>query len=162
MKEIIILSILAGGLFTSISVSFIIFLDKKDDFKNKSEKIVFVSSSSISIFLFIFLLSFYSVYLVNKTYENKIYDILSLSINSEVDGNFILGSGHIEEKQYYYFYYKTEYGAVLEKENIEYTYIIETNDIEPSLWHVKYKGLNWKTIIYVPENTITVSYDINL
>jgi hypothetical protein len=94
---------------------------------------------------------------------------VSANINSEVYGEFVLGSGKIETTSYYYFYKDTENGYQLDKVEVANSYIIETDEREPEivLFERKYNGgfikLNNDFIrrtIYVPEGTIINQFNL--
>jgi hypothetical protein len=109
------------------------------------------------------------------TYEQKWQedwqtDIVALKDNSNIDGKvnggIFVTSGYIKESLYYYCMENTEQGKHMIKIPADKTYIIETNDIKPSVVkqinkYVDKRQYFWllvtdeeKYIIYVPENTI--------
>lgn len=105
-------------------------------------------------------------------------DIVALKDNSNIDGKvnggIFVTSGYIEESLYYYCMENTEQGKHMIKIPADKTYIIETNDIKPSVVkqinkYVDKRQYFWflvtdeeKYIIYVPENTIDTTYKVDL
>ena len=102
--------------------------------------------------------------LVNQEYVKLVCEIQSLKTNSEISGSgnfcFILGHGYIKETSYYYYYAKSEKGLYLDKVETTDTYIIETDDIVPSLYVIKEKGSeSVYRNLYVPTNTIRQEFN---
>lgn len=91
-------------------------------------------------------------------YEN-IYSIRST--NDDIEGHFFLGSGYIDEDTYYMVFVEDEKGIKLDKYDTRYTYIIEVDDGNHYVRHVKEKWtLGDYYILYVPVGTIIVEYRI--
>lgn len=91
-------------------------------------------------------------------YEN-IYSIRST--DDDVDGRFFLGSGYIDEDTYYIVFVEDEKGIKLNKYDTKYTYIVEVDDGNHYVRHVKEKWtLDDYYILYVPVGTIIVEYRI--
>ena len=87
------------------------------------------------------------------------YNIVSLERSSEVEGHFFIGSGHVNGTQYYYYYRETDKGYKLEKARTDYTYLIETDTITPSLYLCKDSGeIDSYYKIYCPVGTIIKEY----
>lgn len=86
-------------------IRYFIRLEKETDFV---VRIAF--SSFVSIFFglifSICLCGFLPTFSAGLSYENKIFEtnIYSLKSNDEINGSFFIGSGHIREKEYYYFF----------------------------------------------------------
>ena len=106
-------------------------------------------------------------YLVESTYVSNyntlVYEIHSLRTTSEVEGSgaffFTIGYGSVKETSYYVYYSKTDKGLHLDKIETSNTYIIETDEITPSLYRVKEKGFSEEYYnLYVPKNTIREEY----
>lgn len=98
--------------------------------------------------------------------ENE-YKIVSLRNRNNISGSFILGSGYISEKEYYYTFKKVSNNSYKRlKIPTDNTTIIETNKKEPKL--VKYqrsavfglvdKGEFYK--LYVPKGTIIKKFKV--
>ena len=83
--------------------------------------------------------------------KTHITDIMSISRGSSVEGHFVLGTGAIEEKNYYFYYYETDK-----------TYIVETDEFIPSIYEVKEANtfLTYNTL-YVPIGTVMTVYRLN-
>lgn len=93
--------------------------------------------------------------------KTHIVDIMSISRNSSVEGSFALGTGTIEEESYYFYYYKTDKGIKLGKIVADNTYIIETNEITPSIYEIKEANtFSTYTNLYVPVGTVMTVYSL--
>jgi hypothetical protein len=91
-------------------------------------------------------------------YEN-IYSIRST--NDDIEGHFFLGSGYIDEDTYYMVFVEDEKGIKLDKYDTRYTYIVEVDDGNHYVRHIKEKWtLGDYYILYVPVGTIIVEYRI--
>lgn len=91
-------------------------------------------------------------------YEN-IYSVRGT--NNDLEGNFFLGTGSIDETTYYMVFVEDNRGYKLEKYNSMYTHIVEVDD--GHYYTVRYKekwSMNDEYILYVPEGTIFVEYRI--
>lgn len=109
------------------------------------------------------------------TYEKQetLYaEIVSIKDNIEIEGNFILGTGGISEKQYYYFYKKLGEGYKIDKlecsdciifeEKIQGGYISKIENIP-----TKYKAIIAfreppEYHIYIPEGSIIKQFNLDL
>ena len=125
----------------------------------------------LRIFILLFLAIFptsYSLlridYEKKKSYENVVYEILSLKNSSSVEGHFALGYGRIETISYYFFYVEDEKGYKLEKIKSERTYIKPLEDSVynvPTITKKKIKGeIDSYHIIYLPQEYIVFDYNI--
>lgn len=93
---------------------------------------------------------------VKETEINKIY---SLKVTTGASGNFCLGSGTIKNKDYYYYYVKTENGLYKQDkiENDGNVYIKPTDVVKPNISYYKEAWASSLTyIISVPSDTITM------
>lgn len=98
----------------------------------------------------------------NSEYTKHLTDIISLHRGDGIEGSFILGSGHVQDVQYYFYYYETPKGIKLGKIEAEDSYIVETNSITPSIYEVKESGtVDVYYNIYVPVGTVVASYTLN-
>jgi len=106
--------------------------------------------------------------------------INSLSINSNISGNFCLGSGTIQEINYYYYVSNSKFGYQISKiESNDNTYIKEDCKTKPYIEYTKYKCVhqNWfsklmfkkelfnkdgEIIIHVPQNTVVKNYNVDI
>ena len=107
-------------------------------------------------------------------YKKISFKIKSINDRFSSEGSFILGSGSIENTEYYYYYYNTNKGYKLGKKDTDYCYINEWNKSYGKIeYDVKYKeSTNWflsesnkrcsDYIIYVPKNTIISKYRLDL
>jgi len=100
-----------------------------------------------------------TVSITNSEYNTLMYEIVSLERVQDIEGTFFLGSGSIDSKQVYYVYKKTDYGYKLESLDTEYTYIRESNDVTPGVYHWKESG-DFKSYyhIWCPEGTVVQQY----
>lgn len=91
-------------------------------------------------------------------YEN-IYSIRST--DEDIDGSFFLGSGHIDEDTYYVVFVEDEKGIKLNKYDTNNTYVVEVNDGNHCVRHIKEKwSMQDYYVLYVPVGTIIVEYRI--
>ena len=107
--------------------------------------------------------------------EKRVCNIVSLRDHSNMSGNFILGTGYIDEKAYYSAYvYVGDNSYKKVRYEVDKTYIKETDQKVP---HIKKKIFirnigSWfyptilalkrhKYIIVVPENTIIKEFKLN-
>lgn len=96
---------------------------------------------------------------IQEEYSYLKYEIVSLEKNDSLEGHFVLGTGYIESDKVYYYYTITDRGYKLESSSYKYTYLEETNDKEPSVYHCKDKGEDYSYfIIYCPEGTIVKEF----
>lgn len=138
---------------------------------------------SITIFVFIislFFLGFTSAIcgaFTNNVEYNKTQEIniTALKDNSNVYGSYFLFSGYEKEKLYYYYSAETKYGYKIDKIDASNAYIKYSNEqpkieiYSPEFTNsiVEFFALapifnDLRYIIYVPENTITNEFVINL
>ena len=122
--------------------------------------------------------------LINIKFEksNKIgvTYISSLTLNSNIEGNFFLGSGTIENKNYYIYMSNRKLGYRLSKIEItKYVYIKEDCNEKPYIEFRKYEtsklnpftslfvkkhiyNKKGETIIHVPNNTVIKKYNVDI
>lgn len=95
-----------------------------------------------------------------QEWTHHVVDILSLDRDTGVYGRFTMGSGTVEDKPVYYYYYQVRENTYkLGKVNCNDCYLIETDERTPSIWEVKEKGkLEPYYNVYVPFGTVVVSY----
>lgn len=116
---------------------------------------------------------------ISDEYQVPVDDIYSLSITTEVSGNFVLGCGSIDSTAYYTFYTKNNDGLYkMSKVNVGNTLIKLDSSQNPKLVKVVHKytatpctifGGNetteerdtGKRILVVPANTIRQEYKVN-
>ena len=96
-----------------------------------------------------------------QSYNNFVTEIVSLKMDSEIQGNFALGSGTIRDINYYYFYKRTSEGYRLDKVKSEETVIDEDDSVTPSLYHIKEAGsYNAYFKLNVPVGTIVKEFKL--
>ena len=97
----------------------------------------------------------------------KSIKIYSLYNNSEIEGNFVLGTGSINQEEYYYYfteqdgaYYKEKISSNIGIIETDETPKLETTIIRPDIWY----GEMIETIInqklYVPRGTIIKEFKV--
>lgn len=114
--------------------------------------------------------------------ETERQEIYSIGNDVGIEGNFCLGSGHIESEMYYFYYIEGENGGiVINKYNGEYAEIIEKDNEKAFIikYKAKYKNPNFwsyfwsfgdsgilkphnKAIFEVPMGTIKYDYNISI
>lgn len=98
---------------------------------------------------------------LQKEYNVCIAKIVSLERDNLVSGRFCLGSGVIEEKEYYFYYVQVKENTYkLNKLECANAYIVETDQYEPSIYKIKVKGELEYQNIYVPFGTMVVKYSV--
>ena len=96
----------------------------------------------------------------SKTYYREVA-IKSLRTELEYNGHFVLGTGNLEGKTYYFYYYEVEPNIyALGKVETSKSVIYETNEVEPKLVTSKEKHKKEENKFYVPIGTINVSYSL--
>jgi len=138
---------------------FLILYKMKDDVDDRVACAIIMTIFSTLIIMAV--LNIYSK--KKKTFLiEKIYSIIN---RSEISGSFTLGSGTINEKEYYYYF--TKYKGVYYREKVSAkTGIIEDNSRHPCIIKITVTpqclfscNKEYKQII-VPENTIIKSFKI--
>lgn len=119
------------------------------------------------------------VIIPNETVTISEMPIYSLSDSSEYSGRFVLGSGYVKSELRVYYVSITPDGKRIESCSRYNAYIVETNDESPKVKitgnRYKWKWARWifpeinmmfdcfdKVELIVPENTITMQYNIDL
>jgi len=115
-----------------------------------------------------------------KSERSGVRYISSISANSNAQGKFILGSGTVENKNYYYYIVKTDKGYQIDKMEItNKVYIREGCNDNPFIEYTKYNAthINWfsklffkkeffkkcgEIIFHVPTGTIVGNYNIDV
>ena len=140
-----------------------------------------VSGFGSLVFLLLILIGFGPI---GAKYEKSptfgISYISSMSASSSLSGDFCLGSGHVENKDYYYFVSTSEFGSKISKIEVDdNTYIKEDNNKKPFIEFTKYNAIhvNWfgsiffknaafdkdgEVVIHVPKKTIVKTYNIDV
>lgn len=113
----------------------------------------------------------------NEYFISKRVDIISLDDGTKINGNFILGSGTIDQESYYIFYEISPNGAISQhKLSVSDTYIYEDQDSSAFINYYKLrltgcKDWGLKSIfinndryneIHVPKGTIIRQFNLDL
>ena len=102
--------------------------------------------------------------------------IYSLADQTQYNGRFVIGSGHIDSDLCIYYVAETDNGKKIMDSEREYTTIIESDTQTPTATvtgeRYRWNWLNWiaidlhdfvdETTLVVPTNTITTEYNIDL
>lgn len=107
--------------------------------------------------------------------ETSRINIEGLKDNSNINGSFVLGSGTINEEQYYYFMKKTSFGLQMDKIEALRVPLKESNNESPALVTLKerlnnkWNNLFWVgrtgneiTYLVVPEKTVTKEFTVDM
>ena len=140
-----------------------------------------VGSGFFTFVLFLIMLGFASHWnTLERSNTFGVTYICSLSANSDVSGNFCLGSGTINEKSYYYYLANTEKGYMMQKvEANTPAYIKEDCENKPFIEFTKYNCVkqNWfskllfekeffnedrEVVIHVPKGTVVKNYTVDI
>ena len=109
---------------------------------------------------------------MKHTQEKHWHYIESLGNDKYLNGSFFIGSGSIDETDYYFFFIETKHGHKRIKLKVDYTYIIETDAKNPE-WvkvytHYGDEDSFWKVWshdfehnkLYVPSGTIIRDFKV--
>lgn len=105
-----------------------------------------------------------------ETRSERVCRIWSLEDNAEIRGSFTLGTGRVNEKPVYTWYYKTQKGFKLGQIDADKCYIEETDTTQPDLIKVTtatkkgwYQGLvkqeHW--VLRVPKGTVVKRFNLD-
>lgn len=156
--------IIPMAIFFAVAIAIIIDWSIYGSSSNRCRDII---TGSIVSGLLIFGLIFGHVKLaeIKQSHWNSFkYNIVSLERDAGVESSFVLGSGIIETKQYYFFYQQIDnFNYKLHRADVAYSYIYEydnTSDIQtPCLYEwKKSNSFNICYTIYVPQGTILQEY----
>ena len=87
------------------------------------------------------------------------YDLLQLTVDSGVDGNFFLGCGSVDSEAVFYFYTQNEKGMItLWSEPAETVNIYQTGELKA----VSRMGIEGYWDIFIPPNSILNYYNPNM
>jgi hypothetical protein len=105
-------------------------------------------------------------------YYSRRGNITSIKNSNEVGGSFTLGSGTIEQTEYYYYYYKSVDGYVRGKKPVNQTFIVEDSSVKPHI-EVKMKHFESKSGLFqfndeeqkryklvVPKGTVVNKFEV--
>lgn len=150
--------------------------------RDDDHEIIYSTIVSIFLSILVFLIIGAVVYGISETFvseedvvteKTETQKLISLEDKSVAQGRFILGTGKINNDDYYYYVAEKDKGYKTDKVSIDNCYIRYTND-NPRI--EKYFGKTFKNwfmwiyampakryyIIYVPEGTIIMNYCIDL
>jgi len=101
--------------------------------------------------------------LKNELSVSKVF-LKSITYKSSLEGNFTLGHGTLEERDYYVTYQVLDDGGVILKRfDADDTVIYETLKNGQAYAEIIKDGFGFiKVKLYVPENTIKVEYDFDI
>lgn len=129
------------------------------------ERLINVICSIIGVLiaiLFLVLLCFIIDKLISKKANDKeIVEIYSVDLEANDKGNFVLGCGNYNEKQYYFVYQATDDGGKkLQKYYYDDVTIYDNleTDEQPYM-DITY---SWDVKMYLPKDSIIQKYDVNL
>lgn len=129
------------------------------------ERLINVICSIIGVLiaiLFLVLLCFIIDKLISKKANDKeIVEIYSVDLEANGKGNFVLGCGNYNEKQYYFVYQATDDGGKkLQKYYYDDVTIYDNleTDEQPYM-DITY---SWDVKMYFPKDSIIQKYDVNL
>lgn len=129
------------------------------------ERLINVICSIIGVLiaiLFLVLLCFIIDKLISKKANDKeIVEIYSVDLEANGKGNFVLGCGNYNEKQYYFVYQATDDGGKkLQKYYYDDVTIYDNleTDEQPYM-DITY---SWEVKMYLPKDFIIQKYDVNL
>ena len=129
------------------------------------ERLINVICSIIGVLiaiLFLVLLCFIIDKLISKKANDKeIVEIYSVDLEANGKGNFVLGCGNYNEKQYYFVYQATDDGGKKLKKYYYDDVTIYDNletDEQPYM-DITY---SWDVKMYLPKDSIIQKYDVNL
>ena len=129
------------------------------------ERLINVICSIIGVLiaiLFLVLLCFTIDKLISKKANDKeIVEIYSVDLEANGKGNFVLGCGNYNEKQYYFVYQATDDGGKkLQKYYYDDVTIYDNLEAdEQPYMDITY---SWDVKMYLPKDSIIQKYDVNL
>lgn len=129
------------------------------------ERLINVICSIIGVLiaiLFLVLLCFIIDKLISKKANDKeIVEIYSVDLEANGKGNFVLGCGNYNEKQYYFVYQATDDGGKkLQKYYYDDVTIYDNLEAdEQPYMDITY---SWEVKMYLPKDFIIQKYDVNL
>lgn len=166
---------LITGAIVCVSLIIGVFCDSFNDWFDKIGLSIAAIFFSVSMTLIVLLVSSLIVSNCAETKYNMISDtkIIALKDNQNMNGNFYIFGGYVDEDLYYYYATETEFGYKTEKIEAENTYIRYTNK-EPHIERycaefvnnrahlLGFCMLDDKYIIYCPEGTVTNEFKVDL
>lgn len=164
------------GLFILFDVIFFLLIGWKNIKENDITGTIIgaILLSAISLFISFLISEFICWVDSNTTHYYKRYcNITSIKNNDEIKGHFSLGSGTIEQVEYYYYYYRSTEGYVRGKQRVDECFIVEDNTdiphIEERYCHYESKSGLFKYVddnsncrykIVVPKGTVISKFEI--
>jgi len=110
-----------------------------------------------------------------KLYKSETYEISAIKDNSNVSGNSFIGTGYVNESQYYFYILETKKGKKMHKVHIGDAYLNE-GDYTPyvDVYDYKYnsKFAQWlygknkyddyEFVFFIPEDTVTTEFNVDM
>lgn len=160
----------------SLIVPFIVAFKRIDRAEEEGNPIVahflgWIFFSGALLFIFLFGTIFWiDAEKIGQKEEHYLH-IYSLRNSNELSGSFVLGSGSIEETEYYYYFYKGKNGFVRDKMPVSQVSIQESDSIKPKIVSLEdvYSKDTWvkwsdspsdEYIMYVPKNTVVQKFSV--
>lgn len=96
--------------------------------------------------------------------DNYEVPIFSLKVNTELHGNFFLGTGSINSNTQYYYYVKDDRGGyIINNSSIYNTVLFETNKEEPNVsWQKIYYDVSRWLVPWNPTSSEDTKYDLTV
>ena len=107
--------------------------------------------------LWLILICFIFIISCTETYERKIASVYN---DKEISGSFLLGSGYINEREYYFAFVKREDGGLIRANFPANVTIIYEGYQEPYAIIEYYANTYLNVKLYVPSNTIIKEFKI--
>lgn len=117
----------------------------------------------------------YALVAEGELYKNKTYEISALKDKSNISGRSFIGTGYINEDQYYFYIIETSKGKKMDKVHINKAYLNEGNytphvDVynfkykdEFAQWLIGYdKHTEYEYVFFIPENTVTTEFNVDM
>ena len=115
----------------------------------------------IAILFLVLLCSIIDKLISKKANDKEIVEIYSVDLEANGKGNFVLGCGNYNEKQYYFVYQATDDGGKkLQKYYYDDVTIYDNLEAdEQPYMDITY---SWEVKMYLPKDFIIQKYDVNL
>lgn len=95
-----------------------------------------------------------------KKVEREWCEIVSLGSQSQINGNFTLGSGYIDSERCYFFYQKLSDGSMIERKyRSDNTFIVESNGEPKFTWNKVTTEFKWTWCFLLFFDFSEVTYD---
>lgn len=122
--------------------------------------------SSFVVIVIICLIILSRILSLSDEREYERFDVVSIDLNNEIEGSFVVGSGSVAEETYYVFYKVLPDGGLsFMKISVERTVIYETlSEGETAYIELEknFAGFIICAKLYVPEGVVLREYDLSL